>query len=352
MYVMRDATNYKQKMKVCSLSLDSIKDKEEKSKALLRQEIGNENKKQRIKRSQLSLFKSPPTYEESAILHEQFVSFKANKDIVLSQYTKGLDTKLCNVKGDSSHSHARTIQETRVEKSLLMHSQNINVNGHVFGGYIMREALEIAFVCAYMHANKENPSVISVDSVTFHRPVLIGSVAQFTAHVALVHEELVHVCVEVFNFVDTQTSPVLTTTINVTYRTTGKTPRVFPTTYECGVKYLEAKRIIENNSLGELRTIERSIQSDLKELKINSGNNVNTVNVENSCRKSLTNYVNKISKIKEDYEKNTKEIKYSVPEKEYNRRLNEILGLKSNYEEMKNSFESLVDLKYKYVKIS
>jgi acyl-coenzyme A thioesterase 9 len=245
MYVMRDAKNYKQKMKVASLDLDSLTNKDEKMKAMLRQEIGNENKKLRIKKSQVSLFKSPPTVEESATLHEQFVLFKANKDILVSQTYKGIDAKVCNIKTGGSHLHIRTIQETRIEKSLLMHSQNMNVNGHVFGGYIMREALEIAYVCAYMHGNKENPSVVSVDSVNFHRPVIIGSVAQFIAHVALVHEELVHVCVEVFNFVDTQTSPVLTTTINVTYNTPNKTARVFPTTYECGVKYLEAKRIIE-----------------------------------------------------------------------------------------------------------
>ena len=109
----------------------------------------------------------------------------------------------------------------------------------------MREALELGFVCAYMHSNKHNPNALSVDSITFHKPVIIGSVAQFIAHVSLVHEELLHVCVEVFNLVDSQATPVLTTTFNITYKTKSKSPRVFPTTYECGVKYLEAKRIIE-----------------------------------------------------------------------------------------------------------
>ena len=65
-----------------------------------------------------------------------------------------------------------------------------------------------------------------------------------------------------------------------------------------------------NNQLSELKSLERAIQADLKELKINSGNSVNTFNTENSCRKNLTNYLNKVNILKEDYEKNVKEIKF------------------------------------------
>jgi hypothetical protein len=104
-----------------------------------------------------------------------------------------------------------------------------------------------------------------------------------------------------------------------------------------------------NNHLNELKSIERTIQADLKELKINSGNSVNTFNIENSCRKNLTNYFNKVNTLKEDYDKNVKEIKFIIPEKEYNRRINEILKFKTNHDEMKSSYDSLIDMKYKYV---
>jgi hypothetical protein len=104
-----------------------------------------------------------------------------------------------------------------------------------------------------------------------------------------------------------------------------------------------------NNQLSELKALERAIQADLKELKINSGNSVNTFNTENSCRKNLTNYLNKVNTLKEDYEKNVKEIKFSIPEKEYNRRINEIQKLKSNHDEMKSTYDSLIDMKYKFV---
>jgi acyl-coenzyme A thioesterase 9 len=244
-YVLRDAGDYSKKKKGVSLDLSNIHDEAESQKAKLRYEIGTESKKLRIQRSKASLFKSPPTQEESAALHEQFVTYKASKDIIISQTTKGLDSAHLSKLTPKSNTEVKTILDTKIEKNLLMHSQNININGHVFGGYIMREAMELGYVCAYMHSNKQNPQVVSVDSVAFHKPVVIGSVAQFRSQVTLVHEELLHVCVEVFNFVDSHASPVLTTTVNITYKTENRNARVFPTTYECGVKYLEAKRIIE-----------------------------------------------------------------------------------------------------------
>jgi beta-glucosidase-like glycosyl hydrolase len=105
-----------------------------------------------------------------------------------------------------------------------------------------------------------------------------------------------------------------------------------------------------NNFIQDLKSIEKTIQSDLKELKINAGTNVNTFNTENSVRKGLDNYLNKVNKARDDYNKNSMDIKYTVPEKEYNRRVNDILELKNNYDRMKGAFDAFIDMKYKYVR--
>jgi len=105
-----------------------------------------------------------------------------------------------------------------------------------------------------------------------------------------------------------------------------------------------------NAFLQELKTIERSLQSDLKELKINAGTNVNTFNTENSIRKNLESYSSKINKVQEEYTKKAKDIKYTIPEREYNRRMNEINDLRINYDRIKSEYDGLVDMKYKYVK--
>ena len=150
---------------------------------------------------------------------------------------------LLKLKKNKDAKKFKSIKETKIVKNVLMHSQNMNVNGHVFGGYIMKEALDAAYICAYMHSNQEPPIVFAIDNVTFYKPVIIGSVAKFVANVCFVHEELIHVSVEVHNYIDK--NPVLTTMINVTYLTNSRTEDVYPTSYECGVKYLESKRRLE-----------------------------------------------------------------------------------------------------------
>jgi len=220
MYVMRDGSDYTLKKNTFPLKNELIQDENEREKAKIRFEIGLENKKQRIVESQLSLDRKAPNQAESELLHKIFIEHKNHE---LTKF--------------------KTIKATRIDKSILMHSQNMNVNGHVFGGYIIREALDAGYVCAYMHSNRENPIVFAIDNVTFYKPVIIASVAKFSASVCYVHEELIQVSVEVYNYIDED--PTLTTVINITYKTSTKTETVVPTSYECGIKFLEAKRRLE-----------------------------------------------------------------------------------------------------------
>jgi acyl-coenzyme A thioesterase 9 len=226
MYVIRDGKNYSLKKLIPQINNEMIENLLEREKAKLRYEIGNENKEKRITFAKNSLNKIAPNTEESQLLHNIFL-----------------------VKNTINTKNKIKIKETQIEKSLLMHSQNMNINGHIFGGYIMKQALDAAYVCAYMHCNKETPIIFAIDNVTFYKPVIIGSVAKFVANVCYIHEELMHVSVEVFNYVDDIDSdfynPSLTTVVNVTYLMQKKFENIVPSSYECGIKYLGAKRRME-----------------------------------------------------------------------------------------------------------
>lgn len=103
-----------------------------------------------------------------------------------------------------------------------------------------------------------------------------------------------------------------------------------------------------NTTLTELKAIERAINNDIKELRINVSNSANTFNIENSIRKSLDNYINKLDKLSEEYQTNVRTIKNVLPEKEYNFRLNQIQDLKNNHSKLKGTYDDLVDMKYKH----
>jgi acyl-CoA hydrolase len=216
-YALRSAKDYKIKMKTKQLIYDNFEG-DEKKKAMLRFEIGKESQALRIREHKIE--SSPPNQVESEILHSQYLIFKKLKE----ENKKFICTNM-----------------TKKEMFLLMQSQDRNINGHIFGGYIMNQALQLGYVCAHMHC-KAKLKVLCVDSVNFYKPVIVGSVAQFIAEVHFVYQELIHVSVEVYDYIGDQ--KILTTTINVIYKSETPAEEVIPNSYECGLKYLMAKRRI------------------------------------------------------------------------------------------------------------
>jgi len=231
MFAARDAKDHSKKLSLPKCDFTEGKcfeDIDELNKAKLRFEIGAERKLEKIEESHKSLFKTPPSQEESEILHKLYLGYKnfkfSNKSAI----------------DNSEIILQKPIIDTLVEKTLLMHSQNRNVHGKVFGGYIMAMALELAWISAKIHCNYKCFRNICVDTVTFHKPVQVGSIASFKAIIDYVYLEMMHASVEVFNNINGVNT--LTTTINVIYLCDEPVPLVVPTTYDCGLKYLEAKR--------------------------------------------------------------------------------------------------------------
>jgi hypothetical protein len=98
----------------------------------------------------------------------------------------------------------------------------------------------------------------------------------------------------------------------------------------------------------DFKNIERNIINDLRILK-DTMNIAPTIKVEQNLQKSLNTFSTKVDKILEDY-KNPK-IKNELPEKEYNRRVNELQGHKQTYVKLNNEYDTLVNAKYGYVRI-
>lgn len=124
---------------------------DDKDNAVIRNEFGKKRQKQRINSKKTSVFNIPPNSEESALLHQFFVE----------TYNKDWDDIL-------------EVGETRVEKTVLMHNQDRNVHGKIFGGLLMRESLELAFVCAFRQGGGIMPRVYHIDDIQFILPVDIG----------------------------------------------------------------------------------------------------------------------------------------------------------------------------------
>jgi acyl-coenzyme A thioesterase 9 len=78
------------------------------------------------------------------------------------------------------------MKDTCVEKNLIMHIQDRNLHGKVFGGYLMRHAYELGWMCAMKHLNGRVPKIFHIDDIIFKAPVEIGSILRLKARVVYV----------------------------------------------------------------------------------------------------------------------------------------------------------------------
>ena len=134
------------------------------------------------------------------------------------------------------------------QSTLLMHPQSRNVHNNIFGGYLMREAFELAWNITFLFC-KKRPQFISMDHMYFYKPVEIGSIVSFTGAVIYTVKKALMVEV-VSEVIHPKTGETQVT--NVCYFTftalddsgiTQKVPLILPHTYEEGLKYLDgAKR--------------------------------------------------------------------------------------------------------------
>ena len=68
---------------------------------------------------------------------------------------------------------------TEHEKLILMHVQDKNRHGKVFGGFVMREATELAWMTALLNGDGSFPQYVHIDDVAFVRPIPVGSITKF-----------------------------------------------------------------------------------------------------------------------------------------------------------------------------
>ena len=64
-----------------------------------------------------------------------------------------------------------SIDATQQKTTLLMHQEDRNLHGKIFGGYVLRLAYELAWVCAYKFLEGRIPIVTNIDDVQFLAPV-------------------------------------------------------------------------------------------------------------------------------------------------------------------------------------
>ena len=85
-----------------------------------------------------------------------------------------------------SINHEKSPSESHAEVIIRMFPSDANPAGNVFGGEILKHIDMVAGIVAQRHS-QSNAVTVSMDSVTFLKPVFVGNVLKLNARVNYVH---------------------------------------------------------------------------------------------------------------------------------------------------------------------
>lgn len=201
-----------------------IAESEEESEELI---AGNARKVARQERSKASLLKTAPAKEEREIIHKMFVE----------SLPVGASSFSHRIKPDN----ATWMDETKLKNVIICFPQERNLFNKIFGGFLMRQALELAFANATLHSHNRI-RIAAIDNILFQKPVEVGSFLFFLSEIAYTEGCYMEIRVH-SEVVDPRTGERDTTNVfHFTIVTENPVPLVWPKTYGESMLYLDGRR--------------------------------------------------------------------------------------------------------------
>lgn len=188
-------------------------------------------KKRRILTQKSSIFTQEPNAFEQKLIHDMFVKTIDLKNMAFNQRVLPAGSVW--------------MEDGIVSNIIFSHPEDRNAHNTVFGGFLMRHALELSFALAYQFS-KQRPTLVHISDISFQRSVEVSSIIKMTAHV--IYTELNYMQIVVTAQVTDATSGEHNTT-NVFYYTYSKperVPTVVPKTYHEAMWYLDGRRRFQN----------------------------------------------------------------------------------------------------------
>ncbi|KNC87375.1 hypothetical protein SARC_00516 [Sphaeroforma arctica JP610] len=137
------------------------------------------------------------------------------------------------------------MKDTELSAVKITEPQQRNTNNRIFGGYLMREAFEVAHAVAIEFAGPSaRPFCMSVDEITFIKPVEIGSLVKFKGKVVYtgISKKAMQVKVKTYihnlNTLERYTS----NEFRFTFASEVPLPTVIPSTFVEGMNFLDGRR--------------------------------------------------------------------------------------------------------------
>lgn len=187
-----------------------------------------------------TLDRLPPTPDELGMVHRLFADLRA-----LRAAGEGPTPARQRHISDG----AVYVGSTSLESTVVTFPTDRNIHGKAFGGWLLRNAFELAWAAA-LRFGGSTPEFVAMSDIAFLRPVEIGAVLSFRACVEYAQgapHRTVSVCVETTSMDprDPRAAQPTTNTFHFTFDfpdTAHNVPRAFPQSYEEAMAWVAAHR--------------------------------------------------------------------------------------------------------------
>ncbi|XP_043651835.1 acyl-coenzyme A thioesterase 9, mitochondrial isoform X1 [Drosophila teissieri] len=187
---------------------------------------GADRKKQRQILSAQSVFKVEPNAEEQSLIYQLY---KRTTPVEQTGQQRLLPPNCIWMHDSFQMSTIPSFPEHR------------NQNNTVFGGFLMRSALEISWATAFLYC-KTRPKLEHISDVSFHKPVSVNSFIKMTAYVVYTKENYLQI-MTVAEVLDAYTgSRVTTNAFHYTFSAPDPVTEVLPRSYHDTMWYINGRR--------------------------------------------------------------------------------------------------------------
>lgn len=186
----------------------------------------------RKKFQESGIFKQPPTQEERDLLHKLFL--------------EDFDPETYILKSDECPVGAIWMQDAKLTNVVICQPEFENLYNKVFGGFLMRNAFELAWATTYILSGRR-PKTYHTDDIWFRRPVELGSLLHYQSQVVYTRDNFVQVNVNATVIKPVKGTKEITNVFHFTFSLDGENPapRVIPRSYPESMLYIEGKRYLD-----------------------------------------------------------------------------------------------------------
>ncbi|KAG5675080.1 hypothetical protein PVAND_005012 [Polypedilum vanderplanki] len=192
---------------------------------------GEVRKKRRSTFQKTDLHKTEPNPFETKLIHDMFIK---TIDMGSKAFNKRILPSNCVWMED-------------VDMSNIIFSQPEDRNNHnkIFGGFLMRNALELSWALAHSFS-KRRPKLLHISDIYFIKPVEVSSLISMSAHVLYTELNYMEIVVIAEVFDPVSGSQSTTNQFYYTYSIADTLPQVLPKTYHEAIWYIDGRRKFRN----------------------------------------------------------------------------------------------------------